>query len=98
MALLHQFNDLTLGKNGACDVETAVLALHGTIDIQLVVQPLVRLAAYKGVLATKILIGDTTNQDLLISNSVVHREWVMPSILSERPKEQSVLSNLHNRI
>jgi len=62
MAFLHQFDDLTLGENGACNVETAVLALHRTVDIQLVVQPLVRLPAYQRLLAPTVRIRDTTSQ------------------------------------
>lgn len=46
MSLLDQLDNLSLGENGACDVETAIFALHWSVDIELVVEPLVRLAAY----------------------------------------------------
>jgi hypothetical protein len=46
MSLLDQLDNLSLRENSACDIETAIFALHWSVDIELVVEPLIRLAAY----------------------------------------------------
>lgn len=44
MALSDQLGDLSLGKNGSGDVETAVLSLGRSVDVHSITQPLVRLS------------------------------------------------------
>ena len=42
MSFLDKLDDLALGENSAGDVKTAVLALVGAVDLQLIAEPLVR--------------------------------------------------------
>jgi len=77
MTLLNELDDLTLGENGSGDVETAVFALHGTVDIELVVKPFIRNTGELE-LSCAERVSDTLNTIAQAVGEIVSRETLEP--------------------